>query len=194
MPGGRASEKRRYSTRHIPRVECGNLKFASFDIKETEKEIAMHPIRRQRLFLVVFIVVTASVAVGLLSFALRENINLFYPPSDIVSGKAPVGVSIRAGGMVLGGSLKRARDSLFMRFQITDGEAYVEVHYTGILPDLFAEGEAAVVMGELDQQGVFLASEVLAKHDENYTPPEVADAMEAAHQRASDDGPSTDES
>lgn len=146
----------------------------------------MHPIRRQRLFMVIFIIVVASLAVGLLSFALRENINLFYPPADIASGKAPEGVRIRAGGMVVDGSLARANDSLFTRFQITDGEADVEVHFTGILPDMFAEGEAAVVMGELDQNGIFMASEVLAKHDENYTPPEVADAMEAAHERAAD--------
>ena len=144
----------------------------------------MHPIRRQRLFMVIFIVVIASIAVGLLSFALRENINLFYPPSDIVSGEAPKAVRIRAGGMVVDGSVIRADDSLFTRFQITDGEAQVEVHYTGILPDLFAEGEAAVVTGELDGKGVFLASEVLAKHDENYTPPEVAEAMQEAHERA----------
>lgn len=144
----------------------------------------MHPIRRQRLFMVIFIVVVASVAVGLLSFALRENINLFYPPSDIVSGEAPKEVRIRAGGMVVDGSVERADDSLFTQFLITDGEADITVQYTGILPDLFAEGEAAVVTGELDESGVFQASEVLAKHDENYTPPEVADAMEAAHQRA----------
>lgn len=144
----------------------------------------MHPVRRQRLFMVIFIVVIASVAVGLLSFALRENINLFYPPSDIVSGEAPKAVRIRAGGMVVDGSVIRADDSLFTRFKVTDGEAEVEVHYTGILPDLFAEGEAAVVMGELGDKGVFLASEVLAKHDENYTPPEVAEAMQEAHERA----------
>lgn len=144
----------------------------------------MHPIRRQRLFLVIFIVVVASIAVGLMSFALRENINLFYPPAKIVSGEAPEAVRIRAGGMVVDGSVKRADDSLFVSFLITDGAADVEVHYTGILPDLFSEGEAAVVTGELNGDGVFMASEVLAKHDENYTPPEVADAMNEAHQRA----------
>ena len=144
----------------------------------------MHPIRRQRLVMVIFIVVAASIAVGLMSFALRENINLFYPPTKIASGEAPKDVRIRAGGMVVDGSMKRADDSLFVSFLITDGEADVEVHYTGILPDLFAEGEAAVVTGELNADGVFMASEVLAKHDENYTPPEVADAMDAAHQRA----------
>lgn len=144
----------------------------------------MHPIRRQRLFLVVFIIVVATVAVGLMSFALRENINLFYAPASVASGEAPKGVRIRAGGMVVDGSVKRADDSLFVSFLITDGEADVEVHFTGILPDMFGEGEAAVVMGELNEDGVFMASEVLAKHDENYTPPEVADAMDAAHQRA----------
>lgn len=144
----------------------------------------MHPVRRQRLFLVIFIVVAASLAVGLMTYALRDNINLFYPPSDIAAGGAPQGVRIRAGGMVVGDSIKRASDSLFVSFLVTDGEAEVEVHYTGILPDLFAAGEAAVVTGELNEQGVFVASEVLAKHDENYTPTEVADAMNAAHQRA----------
>lgn len=144
----------------------------------------MHPIRRQRLFMVIFIVVVASIAVGLLTVALRDNINLFYPPADIVSGEAPQGVRIRAGGMVVANSVVRAEDSLFTQFQITDGLAQVEVHYTGIFPDLFAENEAAVVTGELNDQGIFIASEVLAKHDENYTPPEVAEAMDTAHERA----------
>lgn len=144
----------------------------------------MHPVRRQRLVMVVFIVIAASIAVGLLSFALRENINLFYPPSKIVSGEAPTGVRIRAGGMVVKDSVERASDSLFVSFAVTDGPANITVHYTGILPDLFAEGEAAVVTGELDEQGVFQASEVLAKHDENYTPPEVAEAMQDAMEEA----------
>ncbi len=143
----------------------------------------MHPVRRQRLILVIFIVTLASVTVGLLSYALRENINLFYTPSKIVSGEAPQDTTIRAGGMVVEGSMARAADSLFVSFLVTDGAANLEVHYTGILPDLFAEGEAAVVTGQLNRQGVFEASQVLAKHDENYTPPEVADAMKEAHER-----------
>lgn len=143
----------------------------------------MHPIRRQRLITVVFVVLAASVAVALLSYALRENINLFYPPSKIVAGEAPTAVHIRAGGMVVKGSVERASDSLFVSFDITDGPASVRVHYTGILPDLFAEGEAAVVSGELDNNGVLQASEVLAKHDEKYTPPEVAEAMQEAHDK-----------
>lgn len=147
----------------------------------------MHPVRRQRLFLVISIVAVASLAVGLLSYALRENINLFYPPAEIAAGGAPRNTAIRAGGMVVAGSIERARDSLAVSFLITDGAANLEVQYSGILPDLFAEGEAAVVTGELNDQGVFEASRVLAKHDENYTPPEVADAMQAAHERAGPD-------
>ncbi len=142
----------------------------------------MKPIRRQRLVMVIFVVLAASAAVALLSYALRENINLFYPPSKIVSGEAPQGVRIRAGGMVVRNSIERADDSLFVSFRVTDGAADVEIHYTGILPDLFGEGEAAVVTGELDQNGVFQASEVLAKHDAKYTPPEVAEAMQDAYE------------
>ena len=141
----------------------------------------MHPVRKQRLIIVVFIVAVAAIAAALLGFALRQNIDLFYTPSAIVSGEAPAGKRLRAGGMVVEGSLARSTDSLFSRFLVTDGAANIEVHYMGILPDLFAEGEAAVVAGEIDEQGIFHATQVLAKHDENYTPPEVADAMEKGH-------------
>ncbi|MGV6808133.1 MAG: cytochrome c maturation protein CcmE [bacterium] len=144
----------------------------------------MHPIRKRRLKLVIFLVAVSSIAVGLLVFALRENINLFYTPVKIAAGEAPVGRQIRAGGMVVKGSLERAADRLFSTFRITDGAAELEVHYSGILPDLFAEGEAAVVSGSVDGDGVFQANQVLAKHDENYTPPEVAQAMEEGHARA----------
>ncbi|MFT5575667.1 MAG: cytochrome c-type biogenesis protein CcmE [Bermanella sp.] len=140
----------------------------------------MHPLRRQRLLIVLFIVVAASLAVGLLGYALRQNINLFYPPSAIAAGEAPVGRDIRAGGMVLDGSVQRAPDSLAVSFIVTDYQANVPVRYTGILPDLFSEGEGIVVSGQLDEQGVFQASQVLAKHDENYMPPEVSDALERA--------------
>lgn len=142
----------------------------------------MHPVRKQRLIIVLFIIAVASIAAALLGYALRQNIDLFYTPSAIVDGEAPVGKRMRAGGMVVKGSLARSTDSLFSRFLVTDGAANIEVHYSGILPDLFAEGEAAVVAGEMDEQGIFHASQVLAKHDENYTPPEVADAMEKAHE------------
>lgn len=138
----------------------------------------MHPVRRQRLFIVLLIVLGAGLAVGLASFALRENINLFYPPADIAAGKAPAGARIRAGGMVMPGSVVRAVDSLEVRFVVTDYQAQVPVRFTGILPDLFAEGEGVVATGRLDDNGVFQATEVLAKHDENYMPPEVQDALD----------------
>lgn len=137
----------------------------------------MHPVRKQRLIIVLFIVVFSSLAIGLMAYALRENINLFYPPSTIAAGEVPQNTRIRAGGCVKPGSVARASDSLLVNFVITDGNADVPVTYSGILPDLFAEGEAAVVNGMINAAGVFEASEVLAKHDENYMPPEVAEAM-----------------
>ncbi len=142
--------------------------------------MAMHPLRKQRLIIVLFIVFGAAVAVGLISFALRENINLFYPPSDIAAGKAPIDKQIRAGGMVLEGSVKRDPNSLRVEFVVTDYAANIPVVYTGILPDLFSEGDGIVATGKLDNNGVFQANEVLAKHDENYMPPEVQDAVDKA--------------
>jgi len=122
----------------------------------------------------------AALAIGLIAFALRENINLFYPPADIVAGKAPVGKQIRAGGMVREGSVDRDSNSLRVEFVVTDYSADVAVVFTGILPDLFAEGEGVVATGMLDANGVFQASEVLAKHDETYMPPEVQAAVDQA--------------
>lgn len=144
----------------------------------------MHPLRRQRLFIVLFIVVMAGLAAGLLGYALRENINLFYPPAAIAAGDAPVGRPIRAGGMVLEGSIERALDSLNVRFIVTDYQANVTVTFTGILPDLFSEGEGVVVSGQLDEQGIFRATQVLAKHDEKYMPPEVSEALKNARPEA----------
>jgi cytochrome c-type biogenesis protein CcmE len=140
--------------------------------------MAMHPQRKQRLLIIMFILIVAGLAAGLLGYTLKENINLFYPPADIAAGKAPVGKAIRAGGMVQEGSLQRASDSLKIRFVVTDYSAVVIVEYEGILPDLFAEGEGVVASGKLGEDGVFYASEVLAKHDENYMPPEVSYALE----------------
>mgnify|MGYP006379040887 CR=1 FL=1 len=138
----------------------------------------MHPVRRQRLYVVLFIALFSSAAIGLVIYAIRGNINLFYPPAEVVAGKAPVGQSIRVGGMVVKGSVQRAADSLQVNFQLTDYQASVPVVYTGILPDLFAEGQGAVASGRLNGDGVLEANEILAKHDENYMPPEVADALE----------------
>ena len=140
----------------------------------------MNPKRKQRLILVLFIVFGVSTAVGLTMFALSQNINLFYSPKQIAAGEAPVDTRIRAGGMVVDGSVKRDPDSLEVSFGMTDYESTVTVQFTGILPDLFREGQGIVAQGKLDSDGVFQAVEVLAKHDENYMPPEVAEALEAA--------------
>ena len=146
----------------------------------------MHPQRKQRLWVVLSIVVFSSAAVGLAVYALRGNINLFYPPVEVAAGAAPIDTPIRVGGMVVGGSVQRADDSLQVRFQVTDYQATVDVVYEGILPDLFAEGEGAVATGRLGADGVFLADDVLAKHDENYMPPEVAEALNASGTAALD--------
>jgi cytochrome c-type biogenesis protein CcmE len=138
----------------------------------------MHPVRKQRLILVLFVVLFSSAAIGLVTYALRGNINLFFPPAEIAQGKAPVGQPIRVGGMVVDGSVRRGDDSLAVTFDLTDFQANVTVVYEGILPDLFGEGQGAVASGVLNEQGVLVASEVLAKHDENYMPPEVAAALE----------------
>ncbi len=140
----------------------------------------MHPVRRQRLVLVLFVVVFSSAAVALVAYALRGNINLFFPPAQVAAGEAPVGRPIRVGGMVVDGSVRRSPDSLRVEFDVTDFEAAVTVQYEGILPDLFGEGQGAVASGVLNESGVLVASEVLAKHDENYMPPEVADALQAS--------------
>lgn len=138
----------------------------------------MHPVRKQRLLVVMFIMFFAAIAIGLLVYALRENMNLFFPPKDIVAGKAPVGQQIRVGGYVVKGSVQRSTEDLAVTFKLTDGAAEVSVKYVGILPDLFAEGEAAIAKGKLLSTKEFVAIEVLAKHDENYTPPEVSDTAQ----------------
>ena len=138
----------------------------------------MHPVRKQRLIIVLFVVLFSSAAIGLVAYALRGNINLFFPPAEVIAGKAPLGQSIRVGGRVADGSVKRSDASLEVRFDITDFQATVPVVYEGILPDLFGEGQGAVASGVLDENGTLRATEVLAKHDENYMPPEVADALE----------------
>ena len=137
----------------------------------------MHPVRRQRLGVVLIVVIFSSLAIGLVMYAMRGNINLFYPPSEVVAGIAPQGKAIRVGGMVQDKSVQRSADSLQVKFVITDFQASVEVIYDGILPDLFGEGQGVVVLGLLGLDGKFTATEVLAKHDENYMPPEIAESL-----------------
>jgi cytochrome c-type biogenesis protein CcmE len=141
----------------------------------------MHPIRKQRLQVVVLIVIASSLAAWLIAYMLGQNANYFFTPSQVLQGEAPKNITIRAGGMVVEGSIQRSTDSLDVSFLVTDGLGNLKVSYSGILPDLFAEGEAAIATGKLDNDKVLRASQVLAKHDENYTPPEVADAMNQAY-------------
>ena len=138
----------------------------------------MKPKRKQRLILIVFLLVGFGTVIGLAMYALSENINLFYNPSQIANGEAPQNARIRAGGMVVEGSVKRSADSLAIQFELTDYAANISVEFTGILPDLFREGQGIVALGRLDSNTIFIADEVLAKHDETYMPPEVADALE----------------
>ena len=134
----------------------------------------MHPGRRRRLIAVAFLLAGVAVTVELVMRALNENINLFYAPAEVVSGKAPVGPRIRAGGMVEAGSVQRGDNGLDVRFVVTDlNGAQFTVVYSGILPDLFREGKGVLATGRLGGDGVFKAEEVLAKHDENYMPPEL---------------------
>ncbi len=145
----------------------------------------MHPKRKQRLIVALGIVIFSSTAIGLVSYALRGNINLFYPPAEVTAGNAPTDRAIRVGGMVVEGSIQRSESDLTTVFSVTDYDGVVEVSYTGILPDLFAEGEGVVASGMLTTDGRFMATEVLAKHDENYMPPEVAAALEGKRPNAS---------
>lgn len=141
----------------------------------------MNPKRKQRLLIVLFIVLGSSLAAGLLFYAMRDNLNLFYDATAIAQGEAPLNKRIRAGGMVVQNSLKRENDGLTVEFEITDFQSTLKVRYKGILPALFAENEGVVVSGMLQEDGLFIAQEVLAKHDENYMPPEVGDTLKDAY-------------
>lgn len=137
----------------------------------------MHPVRKQRLLIVIAVVVGSSLIVGLSAYSMRNFADYFYPVSKIVAGEAPIDKSIRAGGCVVPGSIIAATDRLHTEFVITDGIERLKVTYDGLLPDIFGDGEAAVITGKLNESRVLVASQVLAKHDENYVPPEVADSM-----------------
>jgi len=133
--------------------------------------------RKVLIFAIVFGVATATV-LGLTAF--EENLLYFYSPTQVKAGDAPTTHSFRVGGLVVDGSVKRAPDSLKIEFDVTDNTESMTIEYTGILPDLFREGQGIVAMGSIQAGGKFVAQEVLAKHDENYMPPEVAAALEAS--------------
>ncbi len=133
----------------------------------------MHPARKRKLTVVILLVFLLSIATALVLFALRQNISLFYSPTQLAEGQGPTNQMIRVGGMVVKGSVIRNSGDLKVRFKITDFKNTVEVEYKGILPDLFREGQGIVAQGRLLTPTQFNAVEVLAKHDENYMPPEV---------------------
>jgi len=141
----------------------------------------MKPIRRQRLIVLSLIVTGVAVALTLAMLALRQNINLFFTPTQVKVGDVLVGQKVRVGGIVVPSSIKKDEHSLKVTFAITDKVSTITVIYEGLLPDLFRENSGIVVTGNLDKTGYFQASEVLAKHDENYMPPEVKKAMGQLH-------------
>jgi len=136
--------------------------------------------RHKRLVAVVIGVAALAVSAALVLNAFRSNLVFFFSPSEIAENKAPVGRTFRLGGLVEQGSLKRAGDGLTVSFVVTDTAKSIPVRYTGILPDLFKEGKGVVAQGQLGADGVFLAAEVFAKHDENYMAPEAAEAIAKA--------------
>lgn len=143
----------------------------------------MNPRRKKRMMTILAIVFGLGTSVALVLYALEGNINLFYTPTELVEGKGPekqkpfVGQKLRIGGMVVPGSVKRDQDSLLVEFKLMDTGPMVKVIYQGILPDLFREGQGIVAQGKLIAPNTIEAFEVLAKHDEEYMPPEVAEAM-----------------
>jgi cytochrome c-type biogenesis protein CcmE len=136
--------------------------------------------RHKRLGFLVAGLVGLGVAAALVFNALDSNLSYFFSPTDVAQNKAPPDHVYRLGGMVQAGSLERGKE-LTVKFVVTDTAHTVKVAYTGILPDLFAEGQGVIAQGRMGPEGVFVADEVLAKHDENYMPPEVADALDKAH-------------
>ncbi|MDD2767729.1 MAG: cytochrome c maturation protein CcmE [Methylococcus sp.] len=142
--------------------------------------------RRKRMLWVALVVAGVSIAAFFALTAFQKNLLYFYTPSQVASGEAPKGYPFRVGGLVVKGSVKREPDSLTVRFEVTDGPNAVPVLYTGILPDLFREGQGIIAVGQADDSGTFQASEVLAKHDENYMPPEVADSLKKNGQLPAD--------
>lgn len=132
----------------------------------------MSPLHKKRLFALSVILLGLMVATTLVFYALQQNLNLFFTPSEIAEGKVPEGKKIRIGGMVIAGTVKKS-ENLNVIFELTDFKQKIKVQYKGILPDLFREGQGVVALGILTEHKTFQAQEILAKHDENYMPPEL---------------------
>ena len=133
--------------------------------------------RRKRLLAVIAIVGGVAAATALAMLAFQDNLLYFYNPTQVVAGEAPSGRTFRIGGLVTQGSLQKTEGTLKIRFMVTDFQESIAVNYEGLLPDLFREGQGVIAHGRLADNGEFVADEVLAKHDENYMPPEVADSL-----------------
>lgn len=142
----------------------------------------MNPIRKRRLLMVLGLVLASGVAAGLVALALRENITYLYTPSQVYAGEAADQAVFRLGGMVARDTLRREDGTLKVSFGVTDGDAVMTVRFEGILPDLFRENQAVIATGRREGDE-FVATQVLAKHDEQYMPREVAEAMGKAHQK-----------
>ena len=140
--------------------------------------------RHKRIVLILAALAVLGAVAALVLNAFQSNLVFFFSPTQVAAGEAPKGKPFRIGGMVKDGSIQREADGVTLRFVITDTERDIVVAYKGILPDLFKEGKGAVVQGRLGEDGLFTAKEVLAKHDENYMPPEAAKAVGDAHARA----------
>ena len=150
----------------------------------------MTPRRRRRLFLTLTVALGAAAAAGLSVNAFRQNILFFFTPTQVAAGEAPAGRAFRIGGLVKEGSFRREDGEIVARFVVTDSLSDVTVRYDGLLPDLFEEGKGVVARGEITPSGEMRATEVLAKHDENYMPPEAGAALEAARSLQSAPTPS----
>jgi cytochrome c-type biogenesis protein CcmE len=144
----------------------------------------MHPLRKQKLMIVMFILLGSMVTVGLILVAFNEGLNVFFTPTEVAEGKVQQGQNFRIGGMVKAGSLiKDGLEGTDIEFIATDTNEDVSIRYSGILPDLFREGQGVVADGYLDENGIFRATQILAKHDENYMSAEVKAAMEAGAEK-----------
>ena len=151
----------------------------------------MHPKRKQKLILVCLMVGAVGIAAAFILKAFNQNLQLFFSPSEVIAGEVPEGAEFKVGGLVAADSIRRVGDGLTVEFALTDNGETIPVRYTGILPDLFREGQGTISVGKLDSDGVFVANKVLAKHDENYMPPEVADALNKQKAKAAKHGADT---
>lgn len=139
----------------------------------------MNAARKRRLYYILLILAGVAIATAIALAAFRQNLMFFYSPSEVAAGEAPLNRSFRIGGLVKKGSVTRSKDGLTVHFTVTDLKHDTDIVYTGILPDLFREGQGVVAQGSM-KNDEFVATEVLAKHDENYMPPEVHDALKEA--------------